>query len=283
MELFRKRFKVARWGKIYLSVLTDKKSERSETIQWITVLLAITLAYKPKLQFKLSYLMEKVLNPLKRYPTTFLFLIFSLISFLITTKLLTHNILLLEDLEFSLKADLWQWPLRTLSSEFIYFKFQPFIIFSGIIALVLFHIEKEVFDKKWASYILGLFVLTDIIVRLALGVMYKNILDSSFLFNLLNLFPTNGAAVLLASMSGFGVTLIGAKKDEWFAFSLLGLIFLSFISPAIGATSLAVLYSAIFFIAGYLVGKYYLNFQSQKDALINKNKNDGSSNISKVI
>ncbi|MGZ3787382.1 MAG: phosphatidylglycerol lysyltransferase domain-containing protein [Bacteriovorax sp.] len=279
MELFRKRFKVVRWDKIYLSILTDKKSKKPETIQWINVLLAITAAYKPSLQLEPSYIAEKVLSPIKRYPTTFSFLFLSIVSFLVTTQIPALSHFIVQNLEFSKNAGLWQWPLRTITSELIYFNPLQFGVLFSLITLLLFHIEKEVFDKKWAGYLLGFFVLSDIVARTTSGLIYNFIYPSDSLLTLLNLFPTNGGGVLLASMLGFAITLSGQKKDEWFAMGLLGFITLSFILPSFGVTSLALLDSTTFYIEGYLVGKFYLNYQSQKDALINKNKNEDDDSL----
>lgn len=283
MELFRKRFKVVRWDKVYLSVLTDKKSKLPESIQWISVLIAIAAAYKPKLQLEPSYVSEKVLSPIKRYPTTFSFLFFSIISFLMSIKMPSLVNFTIKNLAFSLNADLWQWPLRTITSELIYLDTLQFFITAGLILIVLLRIEKEVFNKKWAAYLLGFFVISDILVRTASGFIYNNIYQSEPLLNLLLLFPTNGGGGLLAFMLGFAVTLGGPKKDEWFAVGLLAFIALSFILPSFGVTSLAVLYSTTFYVMGYLVGKYYLNFQSKKDALVNKNKNEDDESVEFVL
>lgn len=272
MELFRKRFKVVRWDKIYLSVLTDKKSSRPETLQWITVLMAITAAYKPSLQLEPSYLAEKFFSPIKRCPTSYSFLFLSLISFFLSTKVPSLSNFFISNLEFSAKADLWQWPLRTVSSELIYFGTLQFCLLFGLISMALFHIEKEVYDKKWAAYLLGFFLLTDVLLRTSTGIIYNYINPSGSLFNLINLFPTNGGEILLASLLGFATTLRGQKKDEWFAFGLLGFIALSFVLPSFGVSAMATLYATAFFVTGYLSGKYYLNYQSQKDLLISKNK-----------
>lgn len=274
MELFRKRFKVVKWDKIYLSVLIDKKSNKPATLQWINVLLSITAAYKPSLQLKPSYVAEKVTAPIKRYPTTFSFLLLSIISFLLSTKMPAVESFFTHNLVFSLNADLWQWPLRTFTSELIYSNPLQFGVLASLITLVLYEIEKEVFDKKWASYVLGLAVLGDIFVRTASELIYKNIYQSEPLLNLILLFPTNGGGIMLAALLGFAVTLSGQKKDEWFAMGLLAFIVLSFILPSFGIASLALLYSSTFYVCGYLFGKHYLNYQSQKDALINKGKNE---------
>ncbi len=270
MELFRKRFKVYKWDKIYLSVLIDPNGSRSKTYQWIKVLAAVTLAYKPKLQLKASYLIGLIFSPLKRFPTTFSFLFFSLISFFMTTKMNLLSGLIEQDLEFSKNVDLWQWPLRTISSEFIYFNSWQFLFLAGLITFILYTIEKEVFDKKWAAYILSFFILNDIIVRSVSGLIYKYITTNESLANLINLFPTHGGWILLASLLGFLITLSGAKKDEWLATSLLMLIVLSFILSIFGISPLLVLYGITFYLGGYLVGKYYLRFQSLRDAQINK-------------
>jgi hypothetical protein len=282
MELFRKRFKVVRWDKIYLSVLTDKKSKQPKTLQWISVLLAIVAAYKPKLQLEPSYVAEKIISPIKRYPTTFSFLFVSILSFFLTTKIPIIANFIVHYLEFSLNVDLWQWPVRIITSELIYFNALQFCLTVGLILLTLFHIEKEVFDKKWAAYLLGFFILIDVILRTTPGFIYNNIYQSKALLNLLLLFPTNAGEGVLASMLGFLVALSGLKKDEWFAIGFFAFIALSLILPSVGVTSLAVLYSTTFYIVGYLVGKYYLNFQSKKDALVNKNKNEEDENIELV-
>lgn len=272
MELFRKRFKVVKWDKIYLTVLTDKKSKMPETLQWIKVLLSVAVAYKPRLQLEPSYIANKIISPIKRYPTSYSFLFLSILSFLISTIIPTFTNFISQNLEFSKNTALWQWPLRTLTSELIYFSPLQFGIIFSLVTLILFHIEKEVFDKKWAMYLLALFVLTDIVLRTTLGFIYTNFYPSESLLNLINLFPSQGGGIILASLLGFVISLRGQKKDEWFAFGLLGFIALSIILPSFAVASLAILYSVTFYIEGYLVGKYYLNFQSQKDSLINKSK-----------
>lgn len=279
MELFRKRFKVVRWDKIYLSIKTDKKSTKSETLQWITVLLAITLAYKPSLQLKPSFLADKILTPVRRYKTTFSFLFISIISYLMTTKLMDFSQFAATELEFSKNAAFWQWPLRTLSSELIYFSSTSFWLFVTMISAALIYIEGEVYNRKWATYLLAFFALSDIAIRMGVGFLYNNIFHNESLVTLLNLFPTHGGAIILASMLGFATTLQGLKKDEWLAYGVLTFIALSFILPTFGITSLALLYCTSFYIEGYLVGKYYLYYQSQKDALISKNKNEDEDSV----
>ncbi len=274
MELFRKRFKVVRWDKIYLSIKTDKESKKSDTIQWITVLLAITLAYKPSFQLKPSFLADKILTPIRRYKTTFSFLFISAIAYLMTTKLVDFSQFAANKLEFSKNADFWQWPLRTLSSEVIYYSSTSFWIFVTMISAALVYIEGEVYNRKWATYLLGFFALSDIAIRMCVGFVYNHVYHDESVVTLLNLFPTHGGAIILASMLGFATTLQGLKKDEWLAYGVLSFICLSFILPAFGITSLSLLYSTSFYIEGYLVGKYYLYYQSQKDALISKNKNE---------
>jgi hypothetical protein len=274
MELFRKRFKVVRWDKIYLTVLTDKKSKMSETLQWIKVLLAVAAAYKPRLQLKPSYIIDKIISPLKRYPTSFSFLLLSFLSLLFTIKILPTTNILPENFEFSQAASLWQWPLRTLLSEFTYFNPIQFTIIISLITSILFHVEKEVFDKKLAAYLLGFFIVTDIVVRTTTGLIYNNFYPSESLLNLIHLFPKHGGGILFISILGFAISLSGNKKDEWFAIGLLGIIISSIILPNFGMESSAILYSSTFLIEGYLIGKYYLNYQSKKDALINKGKNE---------
>lgn len=274
MELFRKRFKVVRWDKIYLSIKTDNKSKKSETIQWITVLLAITLAYKPSFQLKPSFIADQIMTPVRRYKTTFAFLFISIVSFLMISKVIDFSQFAQAKLEFSKDAPFWQWPLRTLSSELVYYSSTNFWLFVTMISAALVYIEGEVFNRKWATYLLGFFALSDIFARMAVGLVYNNIYHNESVVTLLNLFPTHGGAIILASMLGFATTLQGLKKDEWLAYGVLAFICLSFILPAFGIASLALLYCTSFYIEGYLVGKYYLYYQSQKDALISKSKNE---------
>lgn len=274
MELFRKRFKVARWDKIYLSVLTDKKRNRSETFQWIKVLLSITAAYKPSFQLKPSFLIEKAVSPLLRFPTSFSFVILSIASFLITLKIPSLANFILGQLEFSENAPLWQWPLRTLTSQLIYFDSTQFGVLFVALATIIFYIEKEVYEKKWATYLLVFFILNEIVIKIIFSLLAQNIQVLNITPSMVHLFPTHGGGILLASFLGFSTIFRGPKKDEFFAFGILAFIALSFISPLFDMPAMSFLYGSTFFVEGYLVGKFYLNFQSQKDALVAKNKKE---------
>jgi hypothetical protein len=274
MELFRKRFKVVRWDKIYLSVLTDKKLKKSETLQWINVILAITAAYKPSLQLKPSFILEKVLVPLKRFPTSFGFIFISILSYLLCAKVPGIGNFIHEQLIFLEDAPLWQWPLRTLASQFIYFDSTSFGVLAGALTVVLFYIEKEVFDKKWATYLIAFFIVNEILIKILLGLLTRNLSTFDLSTSLVHLFPTHGAEILLASLLGFATVFFGNIKDNVFALGILLMMILSIAAPLLGVPTLALLYGSVFFVEGYLVGKFYLNFQSQKDASITKNKDE---------
>ncbi len=274
IELFRRRFKIARWDKIYLSVCEEKQSQLPHSIQWIQVSLAIIAAFKPKLNFHMDQILVKMIAPLKKHPTSLTFLFFSILSYFLVAKYPLINEFISQNLEFSLNASLWQWPFRTITSEIIYFSRGQFEFFTSIIFLLLFFIEKKVFDRKWVWYLLAIFFSMDMMTRTLSGFVYRNIYHSISLLNILKFFPMNGGETILASIVGFAVSLTGQKKDEWFALGFLAFIAASFILPTFGMQSLAVLYGTTFYIGGYLIGKYYLKYQSHKDALINKNKNE---------
>jgi hypothetical protein len=274
MELFRRRFKVVRWDKIYLSVLTDKNKKRSKTMQWITVMFAITAAYKPHLQLKPSFIIESIMSPIRRFPTSFSYLLLSVIGFLLTKFIPHHSHLTSENFLFNESLPVWQWPFRTLSSQLVYFDTTQFgFILFALLALI-FYIEKEVFERKWAAYAVGFFLLNEIFIRCICGIFFENTSALTFIPALVHFLPTHGEIILLTSLLGFSTVFIGNKKDNYFAYILIVFIVSSLITPMIGFPSIATLYGMTFYIEGYLAGKFYLYFQSKKDALISKNKNE---------
>jgi lysylphosphatidylglycerol synthetase-like protein (DUF2156 family) len=274
IELFRRRFKVERWNKIYLSIKEDHSVNTSSTLQWIFAIAAILASFKPVVHLSAKSLLRKIYAPIRKHPTSLGYLIFSLVIYFASIENKWVNDFFAQNFEFSLDASLWQWPFRTLTSEIIYFSRTQFELFTGIIFTLLFFIEKKIFDKKWASFLLGVFLCLDVVARTLTGFVYRKIYHSISLLTLLKFFPMNGGETLLSSLLGFIISLSGNRKDEWFAYGLLGIIGASLILPAFGMTSLAVLYCSAFYVGGYLIGKSYLKYQSQKDAKINKHKKE---------
>jgi hypothetical protein len=237
-------------------------------------LVSITAAYKPHLQLKPAFVFEKMTSPLRRFPTSFTFLFFSLISFFATLKVPGFIEFIKDKLVFSENASLWQWPMRTFFSQFIYFDSTQFVVLLAVLISILFYIEKEVFDKKWAAYLLAFFVVNEIIIRTFLGLLHEHVQGLENLHSLVHLFPPHGESILIASLAGFSTIFTGVKKDEFFAIGILMFIAASFISSFFGIEAIAILYCTTFYIEGYLIGKFYLNYQSKKDASLAKNKND---------
>jgi lysylphosphatidylglycerol synthetase-like protein (DUF2156 family) len=274
IELFRRRFKVEHWDKIYLSIKEDNSTNIPLTLQWIKAIIAILASFKPVIHISLRSILSKLYSPIRKHPTSISYLLFSLVLYFASIENQWMNHFFAQNFEFSLDVSLWQWPFRTLTSEILYFSRTQFELFTGIIFTLLFIIEKKIFDRKWASLLLGSFLTLDVVARTLTGFVYRKIYHSMSLLTLLKFFPMNGGETLLASLLGFIICLSGNRKDEWFAYGLLGIIGASLVLPAFGMTSLAVLYCSTFYVGGYLIGKSYLKYQSQKDAKINKNKKE---------
>jgi hypothetical protein len=232
-------------------------------------MLAIAVAYKPRFQFKASFVIETILAPLRRFPTSFAFLFISLLTYFLSNKIIA-----LKDLVFSEDAPIWQWPLRTLSSQLIYFNLSQFTFIVSSICAILFFIEKEVYNKKWATYILLFCLFNEIFLRTLAGILFLNTPVLSNIPLIIHLFPTHGGVILLTSLLGFSTVFLGNKRDDIFALGILFFIVSGLFSSLLSISITGPLLSSTFFVEGYILGKHYLNLQSHKDALISKNKND---------
>ena len=267
LELFRRRFKLDRWNKIYLSVCIDNKFKNRQTIEWFKVILAIGLAYEPKLQFKASYIIHQIKTPFKRYSVTFLFIFLSTLFFLF----FNFNTEIPPAL-FSTDSPLLLWPLETFSSSFYYFTSNSFLIMLAALSGTVYYIEKEVYDRKWVVYAILLALLNDSIIRTLCGFSshyFSNPIDP---FSLINLFPHSGGSILLATLLGFSTVLIGQKKDKLFAYGFFTYLLASIFSAFIQTSTFNVLLHTLFYVEGYFLGKLYTFFQSQKDQLASKNQ-----------
>jgi hypothetical protein len=80
--------------------------------------------------------------------------------------------------------------------------------------------------------------------------------------------------ILLTSLLGFSTIFLGNKKDNLFAFGILFFILSGLLSSLVRISIVGPLLTSTFFVEGYILGKYYLYLQSNKDALISKNKNE---------
>jgi hypothetical protein len=247
-------------------------------------MMSITAAYKPSFQLKPSFLLEKALAPIRRFPASVGFIFVCIAAFFSTFRAPAVVDFASENFLFSETAPLWQWPLRTLSSQLIFYDSTGLAILIMTLAVIIFYIEKEVFDKKWAIYLLSFFMINEMVIRTFCGFLYKNYPNLATVPELVNLFPDNGVEILLTSLAGFATIFIGFKKDLFFAFGILMFFALSLISPLYGVPATAPLYGSTFFIEGYIIGYFYLNFQRQKDILASKNKpeEDDSAEVSPI-
>ena len=267
LELFRRRFKLDRWDKIYLSVAIDNKFKNQKTFEWFKVILAIGLAYEPKLQFKASYIIHLIKAPLRRYSVTLLFILFSTLIYLYS-----HFYTEVPPALFSTDSPLWLWPLETFTSTFYYFTSNSFLIMLAALSGTVYYIEKEVFDRKWVIYSVVLALLNDSIIRTLCGFSAHYFLNPVDPFSLINLFPHSGGSILLATLLGFSTVLIGQKKDKLFAYGFFTYLLACIFSAFIHTSTFNVLIHTLFYVEGYFFGKLYTFFQSQKDQLASKNQ-----------
>ena len=272
LELFRRRFKLDRWDKIYLSVLVDEKKQNFKTFEWLKVLLALGLAYKPKLQIKLSFLLDQIMAPIKRYYISILFIAFSLAFFYFSNFCEAVAPWLSENSIFSPKASLWLLPLKTFFSTFFYLTNISFTVMLAALGGILLFIEKEVYHRKWTFYIIFAAIANDALIRLLCGISTHFFPDSTNQLQLINLFPSTGGSILLATLLGFSSTFAGPKKDKILAIGFFTYLFASIFGPIMHISTLNVLLHIIFYIEGHMFGKVYTFSQSKKDQMASKNK-----------
>lgn len=280
LELFRRRFKLNRWDKIFLSVQVEEKNKSRATLEWIKVFLAIGLAYKPALQLKASFVIEKLKGPIKRYSFSFFFIAISLLYFSIANYSSDDlNLWLMENSLFSLTSPLWQWPARTMASTFFYFSNLSFGVMLVAIGGTLLYIEKEVYDRKWTMYAILAALCNDAVIRTLYGLSNQIIPDPTQTNQLLNYFPTSGGSILLATLLGFSITFVGQKKEKLLAYGIFSFLFASIFASFMHTAACKVLLNMIFFTEGYLLGRVYTYFQSKKDQIASKNKKPTNDNL----
>ena len=275
LELFRKRFKLDRWDKIYLSVLIREKNSIL-TFEWIKVLLAIGLAYKPRFQLKPSFIANQILTPLKHYSISIIFIIFSILFYYLSQSQENLSQWLTDNAKFSDLFPLWLWPIKTFTSTFLYLTNTNFLIMLTSISVTLLYIEKEAYARKWTFYAILIALTNDAIIRTLCGFTTFYFPDPNHTFQLIKLFPMSGGSILLATLLGFSTTFVGQKKDKLLTYGFFAFLSASIFSPIFHLDPLNSLLHAIFYVEGFLFGRIYTHFQSQKDQLISKNKKENN-------
>ena len=128
LETFRSRFKPEYWQSVHLAVFNRRPGYISDTGAWVMSLAALLKAFKPTLKLSWGWVRHRLLRPFKRHPISLFILTTSFLVFWLVNGFGEIPVWAIRDLGYRGSAPFWQWPLRSISSDYLYFNLSHILL-----------------------------------------------------------------------------------------------------------------------------------------------------------
>jgi hypothetical protein len=231
VELYRKRFKPAAWTDSFLALAqTGRPGHRPGVTAWLRAMLALAWAFEPKLAPSREGAWGLVTSPLRKHPITAGWLATVTAVFLLVAHATALSPAIVEHLGFLPSAPLWQWPLRSLTSDLLFFTPRDFLINVALMVPLCALLERKLPTRVLLPFMLAFWMSDDLLNYLLVTLPLKYV-NHPVYEGLLRISET-GSSLLLMGLLGLAVYQARRYRDLLLgALSLcvvFGLIFNSF-------------------------------------------------------
>ena len=251
MEIYRKRFKPRVWEAIHLGVRGEKGS--ATTAEWLRLIFALVVAFRPRPQLTWGWLKEAILGPLRRTPIT---AIFAVVSITLFTRINHFGNLpdwALAKFGFFANANLTEWVTRTVVSDFLYFDPQHF--FTCAIPLIgLVYWGERTHKRRFFVTLIICTILFDDVINYWVLVRPFAIFRPDMFRHLIH-YKDVGGSLILATLVGMQLCQFRLIREPLVALITLAFVLgFAFTSEKLEWLIMN-LNHAIFFVVGFLLGK----------------------------
>ncbi|HEY8278199.1 MAG TPA: phosphatidylglycerol lysyltransferase domain-containing protein [Bdellovibrionota bacterium] len=269
LETFRKRFKPHVWENISVA-LKNHSGQQSDTSAWIKALTALIVSFKPKFNFSWSWLWGTVSRPVLRYPVTSAAAAAFTSSFLFINGGGTLPDSVLRQLGFSGSAPAWQWPFRSVASDFLFFNF--FHLASSVVLLcILIRWMERCYPSRFVAFtVIATSVLDDLINQCVLVTPYKYFQPKVFA-RLIEIKDV-GPSLWLATFAGLQLCQLRRNREIAFAVLLVMVITSFALSSSHLSTLVLNLNHSLFLTFGYLLGKLRFEYEREVSRKVARQK-----------
>jgi hypothetical protein len=274
LQTFRKRFLPEKWRDIHLCVNSGVKNsssaQRSETLAWFLVLLAILRAFQPRVRLSLQALGHTLFKPFRRYPITWSVSLVScaLFGWLNHFGELPQGVL--HHFGFSPQAPFSEWIYRSIASDFMYFDPGHFLSCALPLTVLLAWAERTHSRRYLISFIAAISILDDFFT-FAVNMKPFHYFQPHVFQHLIAIRDVGGS-LWLASL--LGLQLCKLRQNREILFAVICLI--SVFGFAYGATHLHALIlnlnHFLFLTVGYIAGRIDIELERRKSRAVAKGK-----------
>ncbi|MBI3542460.1 MAG: DUF2156 domain-containing protein [Deltaproteobacteria bacterium] len=278
MEIYRKRFKPRVWEAIHLGVKDCRAPlERDApadalpgTGAWLRALVALLIAFQPRLRLTPGWLLGAIGSRLRRTPFTVLFAAVSLALFARINRF--HNLpdWALAKYGFFANAHWSEWLLRTTVSDFLYFDVHHFLACAVPLIGLVYWAERTHKRAFVVTLILGNIVFDDVLNYWVLIKPFEHFQPS--MFRHLVAYKDVGGSLILSTLVGMQLCQFRLIREPLVAIITLAFV-LGFAFTSVRLEWLIMnLNHAIFFVIGFLIGKGEFEYKRFKSRRASKRK-----------
>jgi hypothetical protein len=270
LEMFRRRFKPEKWENVSIAVKNMRPSVISDNRAWFSMMTSLLKSFSPRWNFSFQWLKQTITHPLRKNPVSYGILSLFIASFVLINRCGTLPEWALNNLGFSGTVALYEWPFRSLISDFLFFDFTHFIwSFIGVFFFVRW--MESTHPKAFvAKFILTISILDDIINQVFL--ILPNFYFRPHLISRLLYFSDVGPSLWIATCVGFQLVSLKKNRELLFAGFLIAIIsYFAFSVNHIANLALNINH-VLFFIVGYIAGKLRFEHERKLSRSVAKNK-----------
>ncbi len=264
IDLFRKRFRPDSYLPVYLFI-----NDRSGFV-WFQAALAISKAHKTRLRFSGQWLRTLLTRVWVKYPITLTVSTLLVGSFYFFNHWGKLPLGALSRFGFSPSAPWYEWPLRSVVSDFLFFDRNHFL-FLIVPTVLLYRWAERTFSRRFVLLLVGTtIVLDDFIDYFLVLLPFRFFQESLYRKVIANL--DVGHSLILMTLVGLRINRISHLRELLFAAISVALIMgLALSSPGM-STFVQALDHFLYFAVGYLVGKVLFEYHRKQSRKVAKNR-----------
>ena len=252
LEVYRKRFKPHRWDRVHVAVYDVKAQSGKKTVSWLSALLAILLAFDPKLQISLKGFKGIAQRLFAKHPVSSVFAVLSLISFIGVNHLGKLPSWALQGYGFSAGVPFSQWAYRSILSDLLFFDAIHFAFCAGLFVALIAWAERSHRKGFVFAFVAIVSLLDDPINYLILTKPFSYFQPAVFS----HLVSTKdvGCSLGLATLAGLQLCQLRRYREPVFAILAVALV-LGYAFTSSPFQFVINLNHFVFLVIGYLIGK----------------------------
>jgi hypothetical protein len=269
MEVYRKRFKPHVWKNINLAVKNDQPG-LSASMAWLKVLIALVIAFKPRLQISRKWLTHVFVRPVLNRPLTFSF---ALVTTFLFAKInhfgaLPHSVL--QNFGFSANITWTDWIHRSIISDFLHFDKRHFLASAVPTMIILYWAEKTHPRNFIIPFFFFCSVFDDITNYWVLIKPFQHFHPA--MFSDMIAYKDVGSSLILMTFVGLQLCQFKFLREPLFALIMLSSVLAFAFTSAHLQWLIMNLNHAVFFVLGFLAGKARFEYQRHLSRLASKRK-----------